>query len=171
MPLPVEFNENEWFVLIACVLSYAVLFLLPKKIPNSLAVLIFVYSFCVARLYDTLIASPWVDFYDIMDTGKYDLFDIILYLLYAPFGYFFIYGYETFNVKGYGIILYILLWSVLGTGFEYVNVIFDVFQYKNWRLQYSFTVYFITQAGTIALYAFLKKMYENLLVINYKVRN
>jgi len=171
MPLPIEFDQNEWFVCIACVLSYAVLFLLPKKIPNSLVVLIFIYSFTVARLYDTVLASPWVDFYDIMDTGKYDLFDIILYVMYAPFGYFFIYAYETFNIKGLGIILYILIWSAAGTGFEHLNSIFDVFEYKNWRPIYSLSVYFITQAGTIALYTFLKKMYENLLVINHKARN
>jgi hypothetical protein len=160
MPLPVQFDQNEWFVIIALIISYSIIIYLPKKIPFSIFVLISVYALVIARMYDHMIASPTVDYYDIMDTTKYDLFDLLLYLLYPPFGYLFIYFYERWGIKGYLTLLYILIWSLLGMGFEYLASYFQVFQYKGWKIFYSFTVYLFTQSLTLSLYLLVKNIYN-----------
>lgn len=97
MPLPVQFDQNEWFVIIALIISYSIIIYLPKKIPFSIFVLISVYALVIARMYDHTIESPTVDYYDIMDTTKYDLFDLLLYLLYPPRIVFLESSFEVFS--------------------------------------------------------------------------
>jgi hypothetical protein len=157
MPLPEKFDQNEWFVLITLFLSFLVIILLPKKMPVRLAILMMIFSLTVARLADHLLATPRHDLYNIMDSGKFDAFDLVLYLVYAPFGYIFVYVYEWLKVKGYWILIYILLWSIFGAFFEWVSVQFKVFVYNGWELKYSFTFYVASQAITLLLYIYLKK--------------
>ena len=157
MPFPENFDQNEWFVLITLFLSFLCIFICPKKIPFSIAILMMIFSLTIARLADHLLASPKFDLYNIMDSGKYEFFDLILYIVYAPFGYFFVYIYEILKVKRYWIILYIFLWSSFGAFFEWIAVQKEVFVYKQWELPYSFTFYVFTQALTLILYDFLKK--------------
>jgi hypothetical protein len=160
MPFPEVFDQNEWFVLIVLFLSLVIVYLLPKRMPLSITVLIMIYSFTVARLSDHLLSSPKIDLYNIMDTEKYEFFDLILYLLYAPFGYFFVYIYEKIRVRGYWTVVYILLWSSFGSLFEWVSVYFNIFTYKEWELKYSFTVYVFTQTLTLLLFNYLRKQHQ-----------
>ncbi|MRG86120.1 hypothetical protein [Salinibacillus xinjiangensis] len=166
MPLPQEFDHNEWFLLISLVLIYGVMFLLPKHIPTTITILVMIFSILSARFLDHLMAGPTINFYDMMDTGKYDLTDVFLYFLYGPFGYFFIYVYEKFNIQGLAVLFYILICSLFSIGYEWLNVHFDVFNYKNWALRYSFTVYMGVQAITILFYHFVKNRYELLKASN-----
>lgn len=160
MPFPEKFDQNEWYVIIALLFSFVLIYLFPKRIPLSITILIMIFSLTIARIADHLLSSPNFDLYSMMDSGKYELFDLILYILYAPFGYFFVYIYEELNIKGYWTIIYIFLWSIFGSFFEWVSVTFEVFVYKDWELKYSFTVYVFTQALTLLLYAFLRKQHK-----------
>jgi hypothetical protein len=162
MPFPEKFDQNEGFVLITLLLSIIFIFICPKRMPISITILIMIFSLTIARLADHLLSSPKIDLYSMMDSGKYEFFDLILYFLYAPFGYFFVYVYEKLKVNGYLTTIYILLWSLFGTFFEWISVNFEVFEYKEWELKYSFTVYVFTQAITLLLYGYLRKQHNNM---------
>lgn len=157
MPLPENFDQNEWFVLISLLISYAVVFFLPKRFPVSIAVIIMLFALNVARLFDHLLSTPHLELYTMMDTGKYELFDLLLYLLYPPFAYLFVYLFDRLRVRGYWIVFYLVVSSGFGTFFEWINVKFHVFQYFGWKLPYSFTVYLVTQTLTLLLFEFLRK--------------
>ena len=159
MPLPQKFDENEWFLLICIILAYTIVFILPKRFPFGITILLMLYGSIVARLSDHFLASPKLDLYNLMDTPKYDFFDLITYLLYAPFSYLFIYYYEKRSVKGFGLVLYLLICTSVGTLFEWVNKEFHVFTYKGWHIAYSFTIYLGTQCLTILFYHFVKHAY------------
>jgi hypothetical protein len=160
MPFPETFDQNEWFVLISLFLSFLVIILLPKRMPLSIIILMMIFATTVARLADHLLATPRHDLYNIMDSGKFDFFDLLLYFVYAPFGYIFVYVYERLKVKGYWTIIYIYLWSIFGAFFEWVAVQFKVFEYHGWELKYSFTFYVCTQALTLLFYGYLRKNHE-----------
>jgi hypothetical protein len=159
MPLPQKFDQNEWFLLIGIILSYTIIFLLPKRFPLSLSVLMMLFGATVARLSDHLLASPRLDLYNLMDTRKFDLFDLITYFYYAPFSYLFVYVYSRLQIKGFWVLGYIIIWSLVGTIFEWINKEFHVFSFHGWKLPYSFTVYLITQCLTLLLYQYIKRIY------------
>jgi hypothetical protein len=160
MPLPQEFDQNEWFLIIALIISFTLILFLPRRFPLSITILIMLFSITVARLSDHLLAGPNIDLYNLMDTGKYDLFDLFLYFLYAPFGYLFVYLYEKLNIKGFWILLYIIICSIAGTMIEGLCVLFDVFNYKGWKLSYSFCFYLAVQALTLLFYHYIKRSHH-----------
>lgn len=157
LPLPQKFDGNEWFVIIGIIASYTLVFLLPKRFPASISILLMMFGSTVARISDHLLAAPRVDMYNLMDTPNFDFFDLILYLLYAPFSYFFVYFFVKFKIKGYGILFYIIGWTLVGTMFEWLTKQFHVFIYHGWHLAYSFTVYFIIQTLTLIFYKYCNK--------------
>ncbi|MGM0838572.1 MAG: hypothetical protein ACQEV7_20760 [Bacillota bacterium] len=99
LPLPKNFDENEWFFIISLVLFIFGYLLLPKKFNSSITILLFLFGPAVARVADKILASPKTNFYDVVDTGKYELFDVISYPLYSFSSYFFIYIYSHFQLR------------------------------------------------------------------------
>lgn len=152
MMLPQSVDENEWFVLIVILLAYSVLLPIPKQLPKSIMIMVMLFSSTVARLFDHLLSSPKLNLYDLMDAPTYEIFDLLTYLLYPPFAYFFVYIFNTLKIRGLWIVLYILLWSIGGTMFEWLTVNIEIFNYNNWRLSYSFTVYLIVQSLTLLFF-------------------
>ncbi|SET35775.1 hypothetical protein SAMN05421676_104157 [Salinibacillus kushneri] len=159
MTLPENFDQNEWFIIIGVVITYTLVILFPKRFPLSMVILVMLFAIICARVTDHMMASPAVNYYDIMDTGSYELFDLLVYIFYAPFSYFFVYFLEKFKIRDYWQIGYIILWSFIAIGFESVNVYFDVFNYHEWRLTYSFPMYFVIQIMTMLFYYFIKHHY------------
>ncbi|MFS0616019.1 hypothetical protein [Lederbergia ruris] len=160
LQLPTTFDENEWFIIIGLILSYSLILWLPKRFPLSLTILLLLFGSTVARIYDHLLSSPDLNLYNIMDSRKYELFDVISYFLYAPFSYLYIYFYEKLNVRGFWILLYIVISSIIGTLFEGVNALFHVFNYHGWKLSYSFSVYLGVQALTLLFYHMIKHFHH-----------
>ncbi|MFD2445394.1 hypothetical protein ACFSO7_15625 [Bacillus sp. CGMCC 1.16607] len=160
IPLPKSFDQNEWFLIISFLISIFPVFVLPKRIPSTIMILMMIYAAVVARLFDHLLAGPPLDFYNLMDKGKFEAFDILTYLLYAPFSYFFVYFYEKWHIKGYKILLYIIASSIGGTAYEWLSHYFNVFNYKEWQLPYSLTVYLLVQPLTLLFYEYIKKAHE-----------
>ncbi|AIE60183.1 hypothetical protein [Bacillus methanolicus] len=160
IPLPKSFDENEWFVLITLFIMIAFTLYLPRRFPISLTILICLFAIFIANLSDHLFATSITNFYNIMDSRKYELFDYLLYLLYAPFVYLFVYQFEKWNLKGYYILLFLIGWSIVGTVFEWVSHLFKVFHYKEWKIWYSLTAYLITQPLTLLFFTFLKNSYH-----------
>lgn len=162
LPLPKKFDQNEWFIILHIVALVFLLYKLPKRFPPSITILLLMFTMTVARVVDHLIAGPHIDLYDIMDSGDFELFDLLCYLPYAPFGYVFIYLYDKFQLKGIGLILYIVLFSVGSIGFEWVtgSSYISYLKYSSWKPIYSVPIYLIVQPCTILFFHLTKSIHE-----------
>lgn len=160
MKLPQNFDQNEWFLIVWLIISFAVVFLLPKRFPLSITILIMLLSSTVARLSDHLLSSPNLDLYDVMDAPTYEIFDLLSYVLYPPFAYLFVYIFDKLNIRGFWIVTYIVIGSLGGIMYEWLSAYFNVFNYKGWHLRYSFSVYLISQTFTLLFFRYIKRTHE-----------
>ncbi|MGG3471036.1 hypothetical protein ABES02_26650 [Neobacillus pocheonensis] len=157
---PKHFDENEWFIIIAALLS-PLIWKLPKRIPTEITVIIILLGMAIPKVIDNAIASisPY-DLYRLTDTEKYEIFDVILDMVYLPFGYLCVYFYDKLHPKGIKIVLYILTWAIFSVGFEFIAVKFHVFNYHGWKLIYSFPTYIVVISGILCFYRFLLSYYK-----------
>jgi hypothetical protein len=160
LPLPEKFDENEWLIIATLVGGIFLYKLLPKRFPTSMTLLIVLFSSFYARTLDHILASPLMDFYDVMDSPAYELFGVFSYFMYSPFAYLFIYLYDKFNIQGMKTALYVFGFSVVGIGYEWIAVKLGVFTYKEWEFAYSFTVYLFVQYTTILFFEYIKRNYH-----------
>ncbi|TYR73145.1 hypothetical protein FZC79_19770 [Rossellomorea vietnamensis] len=95
-----RFGLNDIFVISLIIVLYGLIFTLKSPFRNRMiSFLLILWGIVIAGLFDnTLGASPY-DYYDIMDGEKYTGMDLVAYLLYGPFGYFFIYIMEKWKIK------------------------------------------------------------------------
>lgn len=166
LPFPRNFDQNEWYIIISAIVLVLLLYKLPRRFPGSVTVLLLLFTISVARVTDHLLAGPHKDFYDIMDTGKYELFDLFSYIPYAPFGYVFIYLYDRYHLKGLRLALYIVCCSIGGILFEKLvsTSYIEFLQYKNWNVFNSLPVYLTVQPLTILFFRLVKSIHEKLLL-------
>jgi hypothetical protein len=116
------------------------------------------YGIVLASLFDNTIGAAPFDYYDIMDGPKYTIMDVVAYFVYGPFGYLLIYILEKLKIRGKRVIFYVILWTLFGVAFEWVNVIMGIFSYKNgYQLVYSIPIYLIVQTFLLFLYKYLKR--------------
>ncbi|WP_138417538.1 hypothetical protein [Aquibacillus sediminis] len=162
MILPQDFDYNEWFILITITVFYGLIFLLPKRFPLSVSIIIMLFTSTVARLSDHLLSGAIIgDVYDIMDTNVYELFDFLTYVTYGPFGYFLFYLYDLFKPKSIWLVGYIFLWSLASMGFEGISAFFEVFHYNGWKLTYSFSFYLIVIPIALGFCVYVKQVYQS----------
>ena len=166
LPFPRDFDQNEWYIIISAIILVLLLYKLPKRFPGSVTVLLLLFTVSVARVADHLLAGPHKDFYDIMDTGKYELFDLFSYIPYAPFGYLFIYFYDKYRLNGLLLALYIVCCSIGGIIVEWLvsTSYIGFLQYKNWNEFYSLPVYLIVQPLTILFFKLVRSLHEKSLL-------
>lgn len=162
LPLPKQMDENEWIFIISFIALAAIIYWLPKKFPTSITWLLFIFGGTVPRIFDKVLASPKTDYYDVFDTGKYELFDLISYPLYSLFAYLFVYFYHHYRFKNYKFVIFIIVSSALGTVYEYICSLFNMFHYKEWNIFFSFTVYLIVQPLTILFYLYIQSIHAKL---------
>jgi hypothetical protein len=157
-----RFDQNEWFIIIMLILTYLIAYLIPRRFPTSITVLLMIWAFTVSQLFDFTIGGGVFDYYDVNDSPRYCLMDLATYFLYAPFSYFFIYIYDVFQIKPRHLALYIIVCSIFAVGFETLMVVFKVITYKNdWYRFYSFDVYLFTQSLTILFYKWIRGEKQN----------
>lgn len=107
-------------------------------------------------MFDHTIAVPPFDLYDVGDQAQYQLFDIISYAMYCPYGYFFVYFYYKYRIRGYYTILYIGLWTVLGIAVEWAGLKTGLFHYKNgYQISFSIPIYLFLQSLHLLLYHYI----------------
>ncbi len=150
-----HFDMNEWFVTIAIICTYTISYFLPRKLKAESTFLLFLWGFSVAKFWDFTLGGGVFDFYDVNDSPYYDVFDFVSYFLYSPFSYFFIYFYEVFGIyaKAKSVVVYIVVWSVIAIGVEWISVLFKMITYKNgYSLPFSIPIYLITFSITILFY-------------------
>ncbi|KRF09916.1 hypothetical protein [Paenibacillus sp. Soil787] len=150
------FDLNDCFLLSCIAVAYGFMYMLPKRFPLSVAFLLMLFSSTVSSMLDNSTGGNIFDLYDIMDGPAYTIMDFVVYLLYAPAGYFFIYFYDRFRVKEIWTIVYITCWSLLSTLFEWVCLNFEVFHYKKgYLICYSFCIYIASQTAIVLFYRFI----------------
>ncbi|MGX6445686.1 hypothetical protein ACWM35_20915 [Neobacillus sp. K501] len=147
------FNLNEWLVIGFIVVGFAVVLLLPKIFSSAAALFCLMFGVTTGLMFDHTIAVPPFDYYDVGDLSDYQYFDIFSYLMYAPFGYIFIFLYLKLNVTGFKIVFYIILWTAIGIGIEWVSKEAGIFHYKHgYRLLYSIPIYLFVQSIQLVIF-------------------
>jgi hypothetical protein len=151
-----KLGANEWFILSINVINLIVFFKLPKKFPVSITILIFLFGLTMAKTANFIFGIPPYNLYEINNTtDELDLIDLLLSAIYPPFSYYFLYIYTNWKFKGISLFLYIVIAAVLSVGFEYVAILANVFQYKGWKLFYSFPVYLISLSLALLFFRLL----------------
>lgn len=151
--LPKKFDENEWTIIITVLLNIVIFIFMPKKLPKEITPLIVLLSISFPKIMDQSMAIKPLNFYNITDSGKYELFDLILYGVYPAFGYLFVYFLDY--VKGIKLVLYLIAWSLLSAALEFLFVKLHVFVYTGWKLIYSLPIYLIVLSLTYLFYRFV----------------
>lgn len=148
-----QFNANEWLVIVMAVIGFGAVFLFPRSFSPLQTAYLFLIGIGFGLVFDHTIAVPPFDFYDVGDASHYQFFDMISYIMYAPFGYWYIYLYQRLRIYGFYTIFYILLWACFGLGVEAVSVYIGVFHYRNgYQLVYSFPIYVMVLSIVLWLY-------------------
>lgn len=161
MNLPQRFDANEWFILVASVLVYSLIFSLPRRFPVSLSIVIWLFNLYVANFTDFMIATKPLNLYNINDGPDYQLFDLLIYvLLYSPTAYLVIYLYDRWKPTGFKLALYIVGWALLTTGLEWFSMFFHIYRFTGWRHLYSIPTYALVYALNLALFRTLRRGYS-----------
>ncbi|KQX45790.1 MULTISPECIES: hypothetical protein [unclassified Paenibacillus] len=156
------FDMNDYFVLICIVFAYGFIYFMPKRFPLSVTLLLLLFSSTLASMLDNSIGGHIFDLYDIMDGPAYSIMDFVVYFMYAPFGYIFMYFYDLFRLKGILAVGYIALFSLLSAGFEWVCLKAGVFTYKDsYLIYYSFPIYLFSQSALVLFYKFITDQQKN----------
>ncbi|MGD7022218.1 hypothetical protein ACQCVK_06480 [Rossellomorea vietnamensis] len=153
--LPEKFDINEWTIIAIVIFNISIFFFMHKRIPKEITPLIVLLSISFPKVLDHSMAVKPFNFYDITDTNKYELFDLILYGAYPAFGYLFVYFLDYFNMKGKKLVLYFLSWTLISVAFELLLVKLHVYVYTGWKIVYSLPVYIIVLSLTFLFYKFL----------------
>lgn len=147
------FDANEWFVIINLMATAIMIWKLPKALSQLEAVVHFFFGIFTGMFFDHTISVGSWDFYDVNDTSAYQLIDLLSYIMYGPYSYFFIYFYIRLSIKGYKNILYISLWSLFAVLIEWVCVQLGVFHYdKGYQMAWSLPIYLVVQTIQIIFY-------------------
>lgn len=167
LKLPDHFDQNEWFIIVVILVSLIMYKVLPKRFPKAITAIIVLYSIAMPKILDHTIAVKPYNLYDLTDSGQYELFDLIMYAIYPPFGYLFIYIYDYFKFKGIRFVMYIFFWSIASIGMEFIANQLHVFNYHGWRLIYSLPIY----TAIMIINVFLFNFSINYFRANFQIQN
>lgn len=147
------FNVNEWFVIISIIILNLAIWVVPKIFTKLEAISYYIFGIYIGLFYDhTISIKPW-DFYDVNDTSAYQFIDFLSYIMYGPYGYFFLYLYKKWNIKGFKVIFYILVWSSFSMLMEWISLKAGLFHYdKGFEMYWSFPIYLLSQSMMIIFY-------------------
>lgn len=147
------FNGNEWFVITLSLIGIVGIWLFPRPFSPTQMTFNMMIGVTLGFIFDHTIEIPPFDFYDVGDQSKFQLFDLFSYIMYAPFGYWFIYWYERLRMYELMTIFYIFLWTLASVGFEWLAIQVGVFHYKDgYEIVYSFPIYMFVQSLHLAMY-------------------
>lgn len=148
-----SFNENEWFVIISMIVMNLAIWFAPKLFSKLESVGYYIFGIYIGLFYDhTLSIKPW-DFYDVNDNSSYQFIDFMSYIMYGPYGYFFLYFYVRWNIKSIRIIPYILIWSAISMLLEWIGLKVGLFHFdKGYKMYWSFPIYLLSQTMIIFFY-------------------
>jgi hypothetical protein len=158
LPLPEQFDANEIFIIFSTVLSWAIMFILPRRLSSVTINIIWTFNVFLALLADITIGVKPNDFYFTIDHKKHELFDVLLHFVtYPTLPYFVVNVYQHIKPKRLKLLFYIFLWSGVAISLEWISMKFHVFTYMGWKLYLSFLVYLVVFAANIWLSNFIEK--------------
>ncbi|MFD1737646.1 hypothetical protein ACFSCX_13950 [Bacillus salitolerans] len=151
-----QFNANEWYFLLLLLGGLIIMIKLPKQFSLAKAITYFTLGSYLGMLLDHTISVEPFNFYDVNDTSNYSVFDFISYLAYGPSSFLFIYIYNRFQLKGFQILFYIVIWSLGGMCLEGIGHLLGAYHYLNgYKFLYSFPFYLSLKVFTICFYHLL----------------
>lgn len=147
------FNQNEWYVIGSIFVLNLAIWLMPKIFTKLEALGFYIFGIYTGLFYDhTISIKPW-DYYDVNDTSSYQFIDFLSYIMYGPFGYFFLYFYAKWKLKGFKIIVYILVWSGFSLLMEWIGLKVGLFHFdKGYKMYFSFPIYMLSQTMLLLFY-------------------
>jgi len=147
------FNENEWFVIASILVMNLAIWLAPRIFSKLEALGYYIFGIYIGLFYDhTISTKPW-DFYDVNDNSSYQFIDFLSYIMYGPYGYFFLYFYVKWNIRGLKTIPYILIWSLFSLLMEWIGLKVGLFHFdKGYKMYWSFPIYLLSQSMMILYY-------------------
>lgn len=161
---PIKIDENELWVLLGLIVLITIFIKLPRHFPSALTFTLLTFNAFLAITVDYTLAGKYpFNYYDALDTAKYDLFDFIMDTInYSLIGYIFMYFFDKLKPTTITRILYYLFWIGLSVLLEWISVKLNVFRFINWNFKYSTVAYFIIflyyiavlKIGKIAMYRF-----------------
>lgn len=158
LPLPKQFDANEIFIIISTVLSWALMFKLPRHLSAVTITIIWTFNVFLALLADITISVKPNDFYFTIDHKTHELFDVLLHFVtYPTLPYFVVNFYQRNKPKGLMLLFYIIFWAGVAIALEWISLKFYVFTYTGWKLYLSFFIYLVVFAANIWLSNFTEK--------------
>lgn len=147
------FNENEWFVIASLLVTNLAIWVAPRIFPKLEAIGYYIFGIYIGLFYDhTISIKPW-DYYDVNDNSSYQFIDFLSYIMYGPYGYFFLYIYVKWNIRGLKTIPYILIWSLFSLLMEWIGLKVGLFHFdKGYKMYWSFPIYLLSQSMMILYY-------------------
>jgi hypothetical protein len=162
LPLPKHFDANEIFIIISTVVSWSLMFKLPRHISAVTITIIWTFNVFLALLADITIGVKPNEFYYTIDHSEHELFDVVLHFVtYPTLAYFVVNFFQEYKPKGLKLLFYIIFWGGIATGLEWISVKFHVFTYLGWKLYLSFFVYLAVFAASIWLANFTEKEHHH----------
>ncbi|MDQ0351617.1 uncharacterized protein YacL [Alkalibacillus filiformis] len=153
-----EFDRNEIFLIAMLIVVYAVFFLLPKVLPKHITVLYLLIGFTIPIIFDFTIGGGMLNFYQVNDSNAYELTDVITYINFAPFAYFYIYFYEKLNIRKVTFIPYTIIWVIIGLLLEVLSKFMNVIHYQNnYEVYYSVIIFIVILTFNGLFYELIKK--------------
>ncbi|MEH7332960.1 hypothetical protein V7161_10005 [Neobacillus drentensis] len=150
------FGLNDYIVITAVFSSWTIYYFLPKIFSKQFTVLIFLYSLTISGIFDNSFGATPFDLYDIMDGPAYTVMDILVYFLYPPAGYIFLFLYKKLRIRDQHLVLFILISTAFSIGIEWIYHKMGVFKYKDgYNITYSICIYLFVQSIFVIFYRFL----------------
>ncbi|WP_078380463.1 CBO0543 family protein [Sutcliffiella halmapala] len=151
--LPKKFDENEVYTIIITILVLTVLVYFQKRQPELSKLelgSIYLFNLLLSTTLESLLADHPIDLYDTVDHAHAEIFDVILQTFAYPATIVIaLYFYSRFKPNNS---LYILLWGIILTILERFSLLFNLFQYKEWTLFYSFIFYILIMVCNIIFF-------------------
>jgi hypothetical protein len=158
LPLPEQFDANEIFIIFSTVLSWALMFILPRHLSSVTITIIWTFNVFLALLADITIGVKPNEFYYTIDHKTHELFDVLLHFAtYPTLPYFVVNVYQHIKPKRLKLLFYIIFWSGVAISLEWISMKFHVFTYTGWKLYLSFLVYLVVFAANIWLSNLIEK--------------
>jgi VanZ family protein len=158
LPLPEKFDENELFIIFSTVITWALIFILPRRLSAVTITIIWTFNVFLALLADISISVKPYDLYYTIDHKKHELFDVLLHFAtYPTLSYFVVSFYQHYKPKGLKHLSLIIFWAGIAIAIEWISVKFNVFTYTGWKLYLSFFVYVVVFTASIWLSNYTEK--------------
>ncbi|MDX8344933.1 hypothetical protein [Rossellomorea sp. YZS02] len=158
--LPKTFDQNEIFVLlimVLCICIFVIVHHLDPQLLQTKIIALFVFNILFSTVGDRMLAEPPLDLYDTLDYGHGELFDSVLQILVYPIPVIlYIHFYQKYNPnKIVSIVLYAFVLVLLEWTSE---KFFNVFQYKEWKIVYSYGFYCFVLALNLLFAGLIKRL-------------